>query len=308
MTNKNKLYALQKEMKDSFTLIKENGPDMGFVMNHITKMSKAIDMLITEAVGPNHMFDNHMEMLGTVPDGYPRQQVSIVQHWRDLGRTIKAGSEVDLSQIDPKELMFWSDQHFGHKKIIEFSNRPFGNLEHMHMEMARRYKARTKPGQVVVWCGDVSFVGSIELHDIMKDYAHTYNVLVVGNHDIDRDGKLRSKLTEHFDEIHTSLVFGDYVITHHPWVNMLPQGMVNIHGHLHDRPFSMDRHLCACVELTQYEPVSLAELITKGERDTIKRNAPVDAPPRLPTDDEKEPPMSLEYYKSLAAQFVEPKK
>jgi calcineurin-like phosphoesterase family protein len=238
-------------------------------MEHVAMVSKCVDMLAGEAIGTDFMFEEHMQMLGTVPEGYNRAQVHHIGHWRNLGQVIKAGNRVNLSEIHESQLKFWSDQHFGHKNIIEFSQRPFADLDHMHMEMAKRFKMVTDPGDVVVWCGDVSFMGTTELRNIMKDYAHTYNVLVVGNHDIERDGKLR-KLDEFFDEIHTSLVFDNYIITHHPWVDMLPAGMINIHGHMHDRPFQRSNHVCACVELINYAPVTLQHLKQTLEATNMK--------------------------------------
>lgn len=263
MSNRqDKLFQLRRNMRQTFGAIKADPMNLNRIMDHLTKVSSAVDLLIGEQIDKDYIFNRHIEMLGSIPRGYTRQQVAVPDHWRQLGQTVKAGGNVDLSKIDPNHLLFWSDQHFGHKNIIEFSARPFADLDHMHREMATRFKTVTKPGQIVIWCGDVSFMGTTALRDIMKDYEHTYNILVVGNHDIERDGKLR-KLDQFFDEIHTSLHFGDYIVTHHPWVNMLPEGMINIHGHLHDRPFSYENHVCACVELINYAPVSLAYLLDR---------------------------------------------
>lgn len=295
-------------MTKTFNAIKSNPMDLNRIMDHVALLSSAVDLLICDAIGDDYMYKLHTKMLGTPPLNYHKPHVQRVSHWENLGKTVKAGHGIDLSQIHPDNLLFWSDTHFGHKKIIEFSNRPFANLDHMHDEMAKRFAAVTKPGDVVVWCGDISFVGSVALREIMKRYKHTYNILVVGNHDIDRDGRLRKPLEELFDEIHVTLTFGKYVVTHHPWTNMLPPGMVNIHGHMHDRPFSMKDHLCACVELTNYAPVSLSYLIDKGIEDEFNRQHGI--PIRVPTMPVEAPeaPTGMDYFKSVAHQFIEPKK
>jgi calcineurin-like phosphoesterase family protein len=262
MTTKDKLFRLRQDMIKSFQSIKADPMNLNRLMEHLMTVSHAVDLLIGEAVGPDYIFNLHVEMLGSIPEGYTRPQVAFPSHWGNLGRTIKAGDSVPLKNFDPESSVLLVDQHGWAKNKNVVSVRPFADLPHMHAEMAKRFKMTTKPGQIVIWCGDVAFIGTTELREIMKDYQHTYNILVVGNHDIERDGKLR-KVDQFFDEVHTSLHFGNYIVTHHPWVNMLPEGMINIHGHMHDRPFTYHNHVCACVELINYAPVSLAYLLNR---------------------------------------------
>lgn len=260
--NKRKLYELKKDMIKQFTRMKQDPMNMNLLMEHVTKMSLALDTLIDGALGDHALFDLHMEMLTTVPYGYKKQQVADIGPWKALGPTIKAGFGVDLAElaaIRPHKLWFWSDQHFGHKNIISFSNRPFGDLDHMHHQLLANYKKVIGEDDVVVWIGDVSFAGTTATNEWLKEFPG-YKILVVGNHDIDH-GKLKNF---DFHEVHTSLSFGDFIVTHHPWVNMLPHNMWNIHGHMHDRPFSAARHACACVEMINYTPITFKDLVMKA--------------------------------------------
>lgn len=253
---KMKLYRLRNEMKESFGAIKKNPMDLNRIMDHIAKLSQAMDILMSDQIGDDFMFDLHMEMLGSPPtSGGSRPQVSDLKPWRELGRTVKAGNEVDLSKVPLSKLHFWSDQHFQHKNIIEYSKRPYGDLDHMHAQFIRNYKQVVKPDDICVWIGDVSFAADGKTNAWLKEFPG-YKVLVVGNHDIDH-GKLKNL---DFDEIHTSITFDQFVVTHHPWTGHLPDNMWNIHGHTHDRVFEADRHICACVEMINYVPISMLEI------------------------------------------------
>lgn len=256
MSNTPKLLKLRREMKQSFQTVKQNPMDMNNLMTHVATMSQLLDTLAGEAIGDSPLFQEHMEML-QVPVGTPqRPQVSVMEPWLQLGQTIKAGANVDLSKVPADKLFFWSDPHYGHNNIIKFSNRPFPDLDTMHSSLLDNFKSVITPSDVVVWIGDISFKSVNETNEWLKKFPG-YNILVVGNHDIDR-GKLKMY---NFDEIHTSIVFDNNIVTHHPWHTCLPNGFNNIHGHMHDKPCNYPNHYCACVELIDYRPISLAHLL-----------------------------------------------
>jgi calcineurin-like phosphoesterase family protein len=54
---------------------------------------------------------------------------------------------------------FTSDNHFGHKNIINYCNRPFNNIEHMHQEMIDRWNSVVNPEDIVFHLGDFVFRG-----------------------------------------------------------------------------------------------------------------------------------------------------
>jgi calcineurin-like phosphoesterase family protein len=256
MSNTATLLQLRKQMRVGFNDIKKNPMDMNNLMAHIATMSQTLDILVSNQIGKSPMFEEHISMLSKPVGSWQTPQVSNLTPWRELGQTIKPGKGLDLSKVPADKLHFWSDQHYGHKRIIEFSNRPFKDLTEMHSALLENFKSVIKPDDVVVWIGDVSFKGITETDDWLSKFPG-YNILVVGNHDIDR-GKLKYM---DFDEIHTSIVFDNNIVTHHPWGEELPAGFNNIHGHIHDRSFTYDRHYCACVELIDYKPITLQQLM-----------------------------------------------
>jgi len=54
-------------------------------------------------------------------------------------------------------LFFTADEHYGHRKIREYSNRPFGSVEEMDRELIARHNTVVSSGDVVFHLGDFSF-------------------------------------------------------------------------------------------------------------------------------------------------------
>jgi len=74
-----------------------------------------------------------------------------------------------------------SDHHFGHKKIIKYSNRPFNSVEEMDEELIRRFNSRVSPGDIVYNLGDYCFTNP-------EKYAGRLNgniIRIKGSHDHD---------------------------------------------------------------------------------------------------------------------------
>lgn len=52
---------------------------------------------------------------------------------------------------------FSADAHFNHFNILEYCKRPFKSLEHMNMELIRRWNSKVKEGDKVLYLGDFAF-------------------------------------------------------------------------------------------------------------------------------------------------------
>lgn len=74
---------------------------------------------------------------------------------------------------------FTSDPHYNHKKIIEYSNRPFSSVEEMNEEMIKRYNDRVGTNDNVLFLGDIFFGGGFKILPRLKGKKY----LVRGNHD-----------------------------------------------------------------------------------------------------------------------------
>lgn len=252
------------QMRKSFQAIKANPLDMNRLMEHIATMSNAMThMMDNLVVDKNLVHEAHMEALSVAEivvrtGGTPRPQVHDTRPWKAIGPTIREGNKVDLSQVPFGDIKVWSDTHFFQEKIIEYTNRPFANVAEMNEGLLERYNAVVKPTDIVIWCGDISFAGVTITNELLNRF-NGYKILVIGNHDLDRHtGKLKMM---NFDEIHTSLLVDDIVFSHHPWKSALPSSMWNVHGHLHNNPLDMPRHVNVSVEVLNYQPRSLRQLL-----------------------------------------------
>ena len=87
---------------------------------------------------------------------------------------------------------FYSDPHFGHANIIQHSNRPFRNVEHMNRELEARFQATLEAvysqqdyydtyTPSVLWLGDCAWSG-FDLKGLLARLPARH-FLVRGNHD-----------------------------------------------------------------------------------------------------------------------------
>jgi len=100
---------------------------------------------------------------------------------------------------------FWltADTHLNHANIIEYCGRPFKSVEHMNMELVRRWNEVVHPGDTVLHLGDLCFRYSEYIKSPDSDFEFVEKIiqgyeywasqlngkiiLVKGNHDTRRD-------------------------------------------------------------------------------------------------------------------------
>lgn len=207
-----------------------------------------------EKFNPRERLLEQLQMV--FPDKPYTPMVKYVQPYKDTTSKAKTAF-MDLETVHPDKLKFWSDTHFGHANIIKYCNRPFADTKKMDARMIQNYFDHVQDDDVVIWVGDVAFTDHEHINGIIKTLPG-YKILVVGNHDFHHRHKF--PIQYDFDETHLVLTVGDFVISHHPWWNV-PGGWYNIHGHLHDRKTDNPKHFNVGVELLDYKPISLTEII-----------------------------------------------
>jgi len=77
---------------------------------------------------------------------------------------------------------YWSDPHFGHAKVIEYSKRPFNSVEEMNETLIQRYNEIVGPKDTCLCVGDM-FFGPFEAAEEVMSRLNGRKVLVLGNHD-----------------------------------------------------------------------------------------------------------------------------
>lgn len=88
---------------------------------------------------------------------------------------------------------FTSDTHFGHKKVIEYCNRPFSSVEEMDETLIKNWNSRVGQRDTVYHLGDVGWHRGKDLERLLNRLNGDVH-LVYGNHDkeIRKDGNLQA--------------------------------------------------------------------------------------------------------------------
>lgn len=161
-----------------------------------------------------------------------------------------------------------SDTHFGHKNICLFTRedgsplRPWDDPDTMDAEMVQRWNSVVGAKDTVYHLGDVVINRRcLKTLDLLNGSKR----LIMGNHDIFD----YTDYTPYFKHIHGSHKINEFMLTHIPvHKESVARWATNIHGHIHARDIIDCDYLNVSVEMTDYTPISLDEVL---DRVRIKR-------------------------------------
>jgi len=185
---------------------------------------------------------------------------------------------------------FTADLHLGHRNIIEYCARPFGDVEEMNAALIERWNAAVSPQDEVFVLGDFA-LGQLSQTLPLVAGLRGRKVLLAGNHDRCWSGHkkgveagTRLYLDAGFDEIRQGVVplnvggmavrachfpyrgdsLGrDRYLDHRP----VDEGSWLLHGHVHEKWKVRDRMINVGVDVWDYTPVPehvIADLIKSG--------------------------------------------
>lgn len=81
-----------------------------------------------------------------------------------------------------KPIFMTSDWHVFHKNVIQFSNRPFTDVDHMHRVLINNFNASVPANGVCYFLGDMGLCSTGNLKWVM-DQLNSTKILIAGNHD-----------------------------------------------------------------------------------------------------------------------------
>ena len=163
-----------------------------------------------------------------------------------------------------RNIFIVSDTHFGHSNILKFTDSNTGNkvrpefscVEEMNEVMVDRWNSVVRDEDIVYHLGDVYFGDGHKVLNRLKGRKR----LILGNHD---NGKA-SYLQCNFQKILMWRMFPDFncVLTHVPiHESGMYSVMYNLHGHIHQNASPTDRHINCSVEVQNYTPKHIEELL-----------------------------------------------
>jgi calcineurin-like phosphoesterase family protein len=159
-----------------------------------------------------------------------------------------------------------SDSHFTHERIIGYCNRPFTSVEEMDEALVERWNVVVRPQDHVYHIGDVAMK---KPHLAIVKRLNGHKRLVMGNHDIfDAEVYLEAGFEKVmgirvFDKKMTGLD-GGLLLTHIPvHADSMGRFAANVHGHVHNSTALSFPYINLSVEVTNYTPVALDEIIAR---------------------------------------------
>ncbi len=87
-----------------------------------------------------------------------------------------------MSRKDRKPTFFTADWHLGHKRSIDFDERPFKDLDHMHTTLINNYNSTVPENGICYFLGDISMLSVDKTKEII-DQLNGTKILILGNHD-----------------------------------------------------------------------------------------------------------------------------
>jgi calcineurin-like phosphoesterase family protein len=198
---------------------------------------------------------------------------------------------VDLTQPnDKKNVFFTSDFHLFHNNVLKYDNRPFTDVNEMHVVLEGGWNEVVKPNDIVIYLGDLSFARREDKASVeaMLNRLNGTIHFVMGNHDKFDDIKkvtrfqsvqdyleVRIKHVLDYNEVETLFCCMHYPI--YSW-NKSHHGSYHVHGHCHgnlhhgeDANYYWNRRAIdvGCM-LHDYKPISYTQVIEKLSHVIIK--------------------------------------
>ena len=153
-----------------------------------------------------------------------------------------------------------SDTHFFHANIGLYCNRPDGWQE----TIIENWNRLVGPDEVIFHLGDLAF-GKREALVSLVSLLNGRLYLMRGNHDRRSCSFYqRQGITLVPDPYHLTLPSGIKLVFSHRPILPLDPGVTNLHGHIHNNsaPAFGTRHINLSVEMRDYRPWRLGELLT----------------------------------------------
>jgi len=165
-----------------------------------------------------------------------------------------------------RDIFIISDTHFGHENILKFVDtegaplRQFHDVHHMNEHMVECWNKTVKDSDIVYHLGDVYFDKGYEILPRLRGRKR----LILGNHD---NGK-SDFIQKHFQKVLMWREFEEFncVMTHVPiHESGLYKRKYNLHGHVHKGShrglIEDERYINCCVEVHNYTPVAIEDLV-----------------------------------------------
>ena len=159
---------------------------------------------------------------------------------------------------------FTSDWHLGHKRVLEYDNRPFDTIEEHDQRIIDNFNDLVEDEDIVYFLGDFCLHNKTHAESYMKQLNGNL-FFIRGNHDKKDIVKLYQKYGTYLGEQATIEVQKQKIILNHckmyVWFHS-HHGSWNIHGHSHGGldHIIWGKSLDVSINVTNYKPLSFLEV------------------------------------------------
>jgi calcineurin-like phosphoesterase family protein len=177
-------------------------------------------------------------------------------------------------------IYFTSDNHFGHRRILEYTKRPYKTIPEMDEALIENWNKVVKKNEYIYVLGDFSFSNRERTKEIISR-LNGIKILIIGNHDKDAKKSLELGFDQVFEN--HSIRIGDeqILLSHFPYHPMtdlnqdqryLHKRIVNdgktflLHGHVHETYHIKDNMINVGVDVNNYTPVSHHKILSMIEK------------------------------------------
>jgi len=173
---------------------------------------------------------------------------------------------------------FTSDHHFGHSGARSFYRRPFASVAEMDRAMIERWNSIVKPDDTVWHLGDFAVRQSPERVASLLSGLHGQKHLIAGNNDDTAVTGCPGWISvQPYAEVTVNET--RLILCHYPfrtWRDM-GRGSINLHGHSHGRLKPQPHQFDVGVDVWDFRPVQLMDLVEKTTPRSPRRAATASA-------------------------------
>ena len=171
-------------------------------------------------------------------------------------------------------IYFSADTHFNHANIIKYCNRPFSSVEEMNEALIEKWNNKVKDNDQIYILGDLIFGNGLQANDILNK-LNGKKFFIKGNHDpFLKDKNFNRSLLEWIKDYYVLKVNKQKIVLfHYPiaeWDGKF-HGSIHLYGHVHNNPFpyELGRTYNVGVDVNNFEPVSLEEILERIEKSDV---------------------------------------
>jgi len=150
---------------------------------------------------------------------------------------------------------FTADEHYNHKNIIKYCDRPFSSIEEMNKELINRHNEVVSANDCVIHAGDFGFFSSErEVNEYLRKLNGNH-ILLRGSHD--------KWMNSRYHEIWTKTIDGVKIVVCHYSMKTWPSSHYNawqLYGHSHGRLTSIGKQMDVGVDTNNYYPYSFEDI------------------------------------------------